>query len=278
MRVWGIAAVVVCLAGALWLVPERRGVTVTFLNVGQGDAILIRGPQGAEVLIDGGATSGVVRELGRAMPFWDRSLDAIIATHPDQDHIGGLPHILRTYTVANIFESGMESDTRAWEAFDTAARAEEGATRVSVRRGDRIELGGDAYAEVLHPTGSSERDTNAASVVVRVVYGDVAVLLTGDAPERVERALLARYGSALKSTVLKAGHHGSKTSSAPEFVSAVDPEFAVFSRGCENRYGHPNKKVVQLFASLHIRTFDTCENGTITFSADRQTVRVVKSR
>lgn len=261
----------------LWSVPVPQGLTVSFLNIGQGDAILITGPTGVQVLVDGGPDSSVLREVGQQLPFWDKTLDAVVATHPDQDHIGGLPDILNRYEVGTILEPGIDNTTRAWIAFVDATNAElqSGARHMLARRGMRITLGGGAYADLLYPASdvSAVKDTNSGSVVMRVQYGATSFMLTGDAPAEVEQKVIAA-GDVLKSTVLKAGHHGSKTSSSPEFIEAVNPQYAVFSRGCDNRYGHPAPSVVELFQSLHIGIFDTCEQGTIDFHSDGQVVWV----
>lgn len=264
---------VIVLIGAnvlLWSVPVPQGLRVSFLDVGQGDAILIEGPTGVQVLVDGGAGSTAVRELGNRLPFWDRTLDAVVATHPDADHIGGLPEVLERYQVGHVLDPGLDNTTTAWGAFVAAANTEieSGARHVVLHRSMRIALGGSAHAMVLYPTGdvTGIKDTNSASVVMRVVYGNTAFMLTGDAPKEVEKEILAT-GDALASTVLKAGHHGSKTSSSPEFVAAVAPQYVVYSRGCDNRYGHPAAETVALFEQLKIPAFDTCRDGMITFSS-----------
>lgn len=259
----------------LWSVPTPHGLSVTFFNVGQGDSILVEGPTGVQMLVDGGLDGSALRELGKRLPFWDRSLDAVVATHPDADHIGGLADILERYEVKTIIESGVESDTRAWASTVDAINTEieDGAQHVVARAGQRILLGRGAYADVLYPDHdvSNIKDTNSGSVVLRVVYGKTAFMLTGDAPTEVEYDIL-RARSDVLSTVLKAGHHGSKTSSSEEWVSAVAPRYVVFSRGCDNKYGHPAEVVVDRFINFGIQAFDTCEEGTVFFSSDARTI------
>jgi competence protein ComEC len=234
---------------------------------------LIQGPTGVEVLVDGGPSAAVLSQLGTKMPFWDRSLDAIVATHPDADHVTGLTSVLDRYVVGAILESGVEDKaTKAWANFVRASNDEiaSGATHVRVLRGTRLNLGGGAYADVLYPDRDVAHvtDTNEGSVVLHVVYGASSFMLTGDAPQDIEEHLVEQDGEALKSAVLKAGHHGSKGSSALEFLAAVAPEYGVFSRGCNNRYGHPAPETMAVFKSLAIPTFDTCLHGTITFHSD----------
>lgn len=268
---------IIVLVGAnviIWTLPVPHGLAVSFLNIGQGDAILIQGPTGVDVLVDGGPDSSVLREVGNVLPFFDRSIDAVVATHPDADHISGLPYILNRYEVKTILEPGVLGTTRAWATFVDATNSEikNGAAHILARRGTRLILGGGAYADVLYPTSDVDqiKETNAGSVVLHVVYGATSFMLTGDLPAKQELYISSIYGTGLQSDVLKAGHHGSKNSSTPEFLAAVAPKYGVFSRGCDNKYGHPAEETVALFQSISIPTFDTCTEGAITFISDGQ--------
>ncbi len=247
--------------------------TVSFLDIGQGDSIFIEGPTGAQVLVDGGPGSSVLRELGSRMPFFDRSIDAVIESHPDKDHIGGLSDVIRRYDVSYFMEPGIPHDTSAAAALERALNEEEGLQRGIARRGMRLLLGGGAYADILFPDRDvQDVETNTGSIVMRVVYGENEFLLNGDSPVSIEKYLVALDAEKLQSDVLKAGHHGSRTSSSEIFVNAVRPKYAVFSRGCNNSYGHPHAEVVTLFQKLRIPTLDTCKEGTITFSSDGQKI------
>lgn len=249
-------------------IPVPNGLSISFLDVGQGDAILVEGPTGIRMLIDGGATRAVLRETGRRLPFFIRSLDAVVATHPDQDHIGGLVDALKRYDVAVFMEPGVIHDTPVSRALASAVSEEKRVERILARRGMRLLLGDGAYADILFPDRDVSRaESNTASVVMRVVYGEHEFILTGDSPQSIERYLVDG-GITLASDVLKAGHHGSKTSSSEEFVKAVDPTYVVYSRGCDNRYGHPAPETVALFQKLSILARDTCEDGTVTFRSD----------
>ncbi len=261
-------------AGAIlvWAVPTPRGFSVSFLDVGQGDAVFIEAPGGAQMLVDGGADGSVLRELSHMMPLWDRHIDAVVATHPDKDHIGGLVEVLERYDVGAVIEPGIENNTPVTEAFQETLR-EKNISPILARRGMRIDLGNGAYADVLFPDRALPNiETNTGSIIMRVTYGATSFMLTGDAPASVEKYLVSLDKTALDSDVLKAGHHGSKTSSAESFLIAVSPERAVFSRGCDNTYGHPHPEVVERFETLKIPTLDTCGEGTITFYSDGQSV------
>lgn len=274
MQEWMAFLILVAVNALLWLSPAPAGLTVTFFDVGQGDSILIEGPTGVQVLVDGGYDLSAVRELGARLPFWDRTIDAIVATHPDQDHIGGLPEVLERYTVSYIIDPGIGNTTKVWNTFADAVEAER-AQLIVARAGQRLDLGGGAYADILYPDRdvSKVKDTNAGSVVMRVVYGDTSVMLTGDLPSKEEQGLFLKLGYGLDSDVLKAGHHGSQTSSLPDFVESVSPEYVVFSRGCNNRYGHPHEDVVSYFESQKIKILDTCEDGNVRFVSDGTTLR-----
>jgi competence protein ComEC len=267
---------IVCVVWIALLHEDRRGVLrVSFLNVGQGDAIFIDAPSGRQVLIDGGQGTAVLRELSKVMPWYDRSLDLIIGTHGDTDHIGGLIEVLSRYRVAHALVPSTKGESDAWRTYLHALETEErsGARVMDAHRGERIDLGGGAYLDVLFPDRSLPRiETNTGCVVTRLVYGATSFMLPCDSPDEIEKYIVLLDGTNLKSTVLKAGHHGSKTSSSALFLGIVDPEYAVFSRGCDNSYGHPSKEIVERFQAFAVPTYDTCIDGTITFVSDGQTV------
>jgi competence protein ComEC len=261
----------------VWSVPTHRGLSVSFLDVGQGDAIFIQSPSGTQILVDGGPDGSVLRELSKKMPFWDRTIDAVIESHPDKDHIAGLVEVMKRYDVGTFLEPGIENDTAPTVALAKAVREEKGIEDVRARRGMRLHFGGGAYADILFPDRDVDTiETNTGSIVMKVVYGDTSFFLSGDSPQAVEKYLTALDGENLKSTVLKAGHHGSKNSSAEEFVTAVTPEYVVYSRGCDNTYGHPAFEVKALMKKLRIPAHDTCEEGTIMFQSDGRELTLLR--
>jgi competence protein ComEC len=260
----------------IWYVAvreDRHGLlTVSFLNIGQGDSIYINAPSGRQALIDGGPSGVVLRELSKVMPWYDRSIDVVIPTHPDADHIGGLVDVLPRYKIGMIVHSDVEGDTATAKAL-VAGMAREGAKKVIARRGQILDLGGGAYLEILAPDRSVKNmETNTGCIVTRLIYGKTSFMLSCDAPKEIENYLVRLDGAALHSDVLKAGHHGSKNSSSELFVGFVNPTYGVFSRGCDNKYGHPALEVIALFERFGIQTSDTCKDGTITFVSDGQTV------
>jgi len=263
----------------IWTAVAAEGragkLTVSFLDIGQGDAIFIDAPSGRQVLIDGGSGRSVLRQLGKTMPWYDRSIDVIVGTHPDADHIGGLIDVMERYEIGTIVESSVQGETPLWNSFEKTVEEEEkdGAKAITAQRGQIIDLGKGAYLEVLSPDRAVPGvETNVGCVVTKLIYGDTSFMLSCDAPAAIEKYLVALDGKLLHANVLKAGHHGSKTSSSLPFVGFVDPEYAVYSRGCNNSYGHPNKETIETFARFNIPTLDTCEEGTVTFVSDGKAV------
>ncbi len=257
----------------VWLTVfrEERGneLKVAFLDVGQGDAIFIEAPNGNQLLVDGGRGAQVLSSLGAVMAPYDRTIDAILATHPDADHIGGLPSVLERYKVDNIFVSGAKSDTAIYKALEKKI-GESGAREVTARRGMRVHLSRDVYLDILFPDldVSKFKETNEASIVGRLVYKNKSFLLTGDSPIKIEQYLISLDNKNLKSNVLKLGHHGSRTSTGETYLGFVSPEYSIISAGCKNSYGHPHKEVLVLLEKFKIPKFSTCDSGTIIFETD----------
>ena len=252
---------------------EERELHVSFLDIGQGDSIFIEGPTGFQMLVDGGPDRGVLRRLAHVMSPLDRTIDLLVATHPDKDHIAGLTNVFDRYGVSYFMESGVEGATSFAAALSAAASSEPNLIRVVAHRGQRIYLGGGAYADILFPDRDvSGVETNTGSIVMRVVYGDTSFLLTGDSPIPIENWLTALDSNALSADVLKAGHHGSRTSTSREFLSAVSPETVVISAGKDNSYGHPHTEVMQNIAAAHAAVMSTAEEGTITFVSDGHSI------
>ena len=261
-------------AGYILFVESRDDLTVSFLNVGQGDAIFIEAPSGNQILIDGGPSKSVLRELSKVMPFYDRSIDVVIATHADQDHVGGLPDVLKEYKVGIFMEPGVSGPSSSYEELEKIVDNEEAKgsiKKILARRGMDVDLGGGAILQIIFPDRDpAGMETNMSSIVARLVYGENEFLLTGDSPIAIENYLvsLESQGSTLTSDVLKAGHHGSKTSTGAEFVSAVSPEYAVISVGKDNKYGHPNKEVLDILSNFGAKILRTDEMGGVVFKSD----------
>jgi competence protein ComEC len=260
------------LAVVLFTLPSRV-LTVAFLDVGQGDAVFVETPGGAQLLYDAGPPSGaVVRELARVMPFWDRTLDVVLLSHPDLDHVGGFPDVLARYRVGVVLAQTDETSPPLVRAGEMLAR--QGVGTIIPERGMVIELDDGITLEILYPiSGEVFRETNSGSVVVRLSYGETSFLLSGDLPEAGEMRLVRLEGGMLASTVLKLGHHGSRTSSSEAWLRAVSPSLAVVSAGRENRYGHPHREVLDRMEMFGIPVYSTADSGSVVIQSDGTLVR-----
>lgn len=256
---------------AVYSLSQPQFLEVAFFDIGQGDAIFIETPQRYQILIDGGPSSVILEKLGDEMPFWDRTIDLIILTHPEHDHIAGLLEVLNRYKVENILWTGVLRDTAEYKEWIKLIREEkdkEDAKIEIAQAGQQID-GGLASINVLWPLenleGKTVKNTNNSSVIVRLVFGENSFLFTGDAGKSVERKLI-KEGAKIDSDVLKVGHHGSKTSTSKEFVEAVSPEIAVISCGKDNRYGHPYSETLENLKGIKI--FRTDLDGDIKIISD----------
>jgi competence protein ComEC len=246
--------------------------TVHFLDVGQGDAIFIETPDQVQMLIDGGPDGSVVRELGEVMSPFDKTIDVVLATHNDKDHIGGLVDVLARYQVSAIMRTNNQHDTSVEEQFAQYA-IDEKAVLISPVAGERYVLGASTTVTVFSPVGDvRNQETNTSSLVVKVEYGGNSFFLTGDAPIGIEEYLALAYPGELGSTVLKLGHHGSRTSSSEVFLASVLPAYAIVSAGKGNSYGHPHAEVVENVQEVGSRLLSTAEVGRVTFFSDGQKV------
>lgn len=272
----GIAAMLL-LAGAtvaVWsAVLSRPQDVVTFavLDVGQGDSLYIESPTGVQVLIDGGPDNSLLAELPKVMPAFDRSIDAVLLTHPDADHSAGLLDLLTRYEVGAFVEPGIFKYDQTWSNIHRILRTQM-IPRYVARRGMVINLGGGSELHILYPdwnpAHTSPKATNNGGIVARLVYGNTSVLLMADVDAGVEEHLLALDGGALESSVLKVGHHGSKYSSDARFLAAVDPDMAVISAGNRNRYGHPAPEALERLTDEESAVLRTDEEGTILLRSD----------
>ena len=264
--------VLAVMAVVIWwsaLEPASTRLRVTVLDVGQGDAILVETPAGQRLLIDGGRSgSRLLLELGDILSAQDHRIDVVLLTHPQDDHLVGLVSIAQRFEVGQAVTGPMEGSTAAYDAWLTALGQKQVPT-VIAGAGQRAELGNGVYLEVLGPkeggvTGGTDV-LNENSLVLRLVYGEVSFLFTGDIAAAGEEALLDARGD-LHATVLKVAHHGSDGSSTSNFLAAVDPDMAVISVGAENSFGHPSPTTRLRFAGIPLLRTD--RNGRVEFVTD----------
>lgn len=258
----------ICVWYAAWQRLPSNILHVYFLDVGQGDAIFVNSPTHGRILIDGGRNTKVLSELGKILPFSDKRIDVIIETHPDADHIGGLPEIVTRFNVGVFIEPGVESPNQVDDELKRRID-KKGIRRLLARKGMNIDLGDGVKLEILFPNQDvSAWETNDASIVAKLVYKNSSFLLTGDSTKKTEYLLLSLDSNILDSDVLKAGHHGSRTSTSLPYVEAVTPKYGIISTEKNNSYGHPHQETIDTLNRVGAKIISTSEIGTIHFETD----------
>jgi competence protein ComEC len=251
----------------VWQETPQGILEVYFLAVGQGDAILIKGPSGGKILLDAGPNDNIINELSNVLPFYDRTIDLLIASHPDLDHIGGFQAVIDRFLIGAFMEPGIEVEKTVWRRL-TETLNQESIERVTARRGMKIHLG-EAVINIFFPDRDvSSVDPNDGSIVAKLDYGETSYLFMGDAPKKIEQYLILLEAGDLQSDVLKVGHHGSRTSTSIGFVALVNPDYAVIQAGLDNRYGHPHREVVSILENIGAKILETAELGTINIVSD----------
>jgi len=276
-----ILGALVITAGLVWVAvfskPDKN-LHVWFFDVGQGDAIFIKSPKNFKVLVDGGPSSVVLSKLGQALPFYDRKINLIIATHPHADHVGGLLDVLNNYQVDRVWITGVVHTTPEYLEFLQKIKDKNIPSR-DVKAGENQDLGGGASLQVLAPVqslaGQKIEDLNNTSIVLRLDYGPNSILLTGDAQREEESQILTAHAN-IRGQILKIPHHGSQSGLTEEFLKAVNPEIAIISVGANNRFGHPSKNILEMLKDRQVLRTD--KDGTIEVILDKEKYWVRKVR
>ncbi|MDR0406433.1 MAG: MBL fold metallo-hydrolase [Clostridiales bacterium] len=243
-----------------------------FIDVGQGDSMLAKLPDGRAMLIDAGPGSAADKVVGYLREQNVGKIDILIATHPHEDHIGGMDEVVREFEIGEIYMPKVSANTKAFESLLTEIR-DKGLTVGSAKGGMVLPGGGGVSIEFFAPNGERYAELNNHSAVTKITYGDTAFLLTGDAENLSETEMLGA-GYALAADVLKVGHHGSNTSTAPAFLRAVSPRVAVISVGQGNSYRHPAPDTLQNLENDGVSVYRTDELGTIVIYSDGENIRV----
>lgn len=244
---------------------EYSGMSVTYLNVGQGDSELIQ-VNGINMLIDAGTNAGandLVKDLkNRGI----KTIDIAIATHPHEDHIGGMDEVLESFDVKSFYAPKVAHTTKTYENMLKAVK-NEGLKIKQIKEGTKIDLGKDTQVEVYSPVKSEYEELNNYSPVMKISYGQNSFMFTGDAETLVEKEILSENKN-LKADVLKLGHHGSHSSTSEAFLKAVDPSIAIVSCGKDNKYGHPHKETMSNLKKAGVTVYETFRDGDITISSN----------
>jgi len=274
---------------AIWffvLIPGPRGLETIFLDVGQGDAILIKTPKNQTMLIDGGPNNKVLGKIGKYLSSFKKRIDIVVLTHPHSDHVAGLVEVLKRYDVGLLILSGANLKSDVYAEFLKAAK-DKNVPIMIAQAGQAIHFDGDLEFDILAPIGTIRKtfnknsegfgaggnNVNDASIVGKLIFKNFSILLTGDATSKIENRLLI-YGGGLASDILKVGHHGSKYSSSLSFLKAVSPKAAVIEVGAKNRYGHPSPASLSRLKMSNISVFRTDLNGDIKILTDGFTTNV----
>jgi len=272
---WIILAALLVGAVFVWLaifeLAASDKVKIDFLDVGQGSAILILAPGSNQVLIDGGPSDVVLAKLGQTLPLFDRKIELLILTHPDSDHLSGLIEVLKRYDIGQILETGITDNTAEYKTWNELIK-QKNISVIFVREGDKVKIADNLSIEIMYPFGKINgrdfsKNTNATSIVGKIIYGKNKILFTGDAEEQTEQPLLLS-GLNLKADILAVGHHGSKNSTSAEFLEAVAPKIAVIQVGVKNKYGHPTAEALERLKTVGAQILRTDQDGDVDLECD----------
>jgi len=255
---------------AYFYFSPKSKLEVYFFDVGQGDASYIETPGHRQILIDGGPDNSILAKIGRVLPFYDRTIDILIVTHPDSDHLAGAVEVVKNYDVGLILVNGKKCATKICAEFDKIAE-EKKIKVIAAQTGQKFDLGNNIKMDIFMPNialaASGKDEDNNFSIISRLAYGADSFLFTGDAEAKEELDLLSAWPD-LSAEVLKVGHHGSKNSTNQLFLDKIKPKFSIISVGAKNRYGHPTSEVLKKLDEIGAKIFRTDLSGDIRIESD----------
>lgn len=277
-----LLAVLLVTAGCAGFSDFSRGVlsyshrtgelAVHIIDVGQGDSILIQFPNGGVMLIDAGLDGSGAPVIPYLKKLGVKKIDYLVATHPHADHIGGMAAVIEEFDIEKVYMPKVTHTTKTFENLLLSIK-KKGLKITPARAGLSVIEHGDLKVIFTAPCGSYYERLNNYSAVVRIQYKGISFLLTGDAEDLSEKEMLAS-GADLRADVLKVGHHGSNSSTTPEFLKSVSPKYAVISAGAGNHYGHPHQETLDKLISAGIEIYRTDVHGTVVFVSDGKTLTV----
>jgi competence protein ComEC len=291
----GIVMGLIFIVQFLTSLPDGK-LYITFCNVGQGDSAYLRFPDGRDMLIDGGPNEkSVLACLSSVMPFWDRQLDAVVLTHPDQDHFKGLVAVLNRYRVGVLYRSAISNESDSFQAFENQIK-DAGVPVRFVTAQDRIKLGSVALVS-LWPTknflsqtnnsltlsgldvlGAGAINRNDFSLVLHLRFGVFDAIFTGDGDSRIQNFYTSSLSFSDEVEVLKVPHHGSATGMTQDFIERIHPRYAIISVGKNNLYNHPRKETLEQLEGVKAKVYRTDLDGTITVTTDGKNTTISKSK
>lgn len=283
-RVIWVAGIFTLLIWVIALVPAKRELTVTVMDVGEGLCVVVNTPDNKTMIMDCG-TSGRApnSEVGvnTVLPYLTKNgethLDLALLSHPHSDHMCGFPSLFRSLRPDIVISSGSGEDNPQYRSFTRAVTTSHSTYRIA-RDGQTIRLGNDVIIQLLVPNADSQNSTvNERCIIVRLVYKSTAFILTGDADSEEELSILSQHKS-LRAQVLQVGHHGSATSTSTSWLAAIRPQIAVVSCGRNNIYGHPSPSTVSRIHSIGARFYRTDRDGAVVFRSDGSTIVVSPTR
>jgi competence protein ComEC len=281
-----IAGFLFCLNIFCWkevfTLTSNNDLKVDFLDVGQGDSAFIQTPENHHILIDGGPDTSALKKISLLMPFWDKSIDLVILTHPELDHMQGLLDILQKYKANYILWTGVKKTAPEYNAWISVLEKQKkmGAKIIIAQANQEIKAG-NVLIDTLYPFKSLEGEELKASandtcVVSKLIFGENSFLFTGDISSVAEGEIVGSRENVL-SDILKVAHHGSKYSTSDILLLAVKPKIAVISVGAKNTYGHPTPEVLQRLEKFGIKVLRTDKDGDIKFISNGDTISLLKN-
>ncbi|WP_338842249.1 ComEC/Rec2 family competence protein [Clostridium perfringens] len=276
-----IGIIVVLLAGYFGIdltqdskVPKDSELMISYMDVGQGDAEYIK-VNGNDILIDAGPRSNSKELLEQLKAKNIDDFELVIATHPHEDHIGGMVDVFKEYEVKAFYSPKITHTTKTYENLVKAVK-DEGLKTKELKGGMVIDLGEGAKFEVFTPQKSEYEELNDYSPIMKLSFGDTSYLFTGDAEKLAEEEALAKYKTSLDSDVIKFGHHGSSSSSSNAFIEAVSPKYGIISCAKDNKYGHPHRETLDIIKKYNIKIFRTDTDGEIILTSDGKSINFNK--